>query len=163
MACWYECELRNNSYTTRFNIRRHFTDLHPLKCARKVKQHATDTPKRTNAVLVLVLAKCLNEPSNYIQNIALDEIMTYITIQYIIYIILQQKVNTAKQMYMDCIYTVLFSPALQYCLTFTIHTHTFTHRRRSQPCRATASSLGAVGVRCLAQAHLNTQLGGAGD
>ena len=33
--------------------------------------------------------------------------------------------------------------------------HTFTHRQRCQPCRATASSSGAV--------DLDTQLGGAGD
>jgi hypothetical protein len=42
-------------------------------------------------------------------------------------------------------------------------THTFTHRRRSLPRRATASSSGAVRVRRLAQGHLDTQLGGAGD
>ena len=41
--------------------------------------------------------------------------------------------------------------------------HTFTHRRRCQPCKATASSSGAVRVRCLAQGHLDNQLGGAGD
>ena len=41
--------------------------------------------------------------------------------------------------------------------------HTFTHRRRSQPRRATASWSGAVRVRRLAQGHLHTQLGGAGD
>ena len=41
--------------------------------------------------------------------------------------------------------------------------HTFTHRRRSQPLRVTASSSGAVRVRRLAQRHLNTQLGGAWD
>ena len=39
--------------------------------------------------------------------------------------------------------------------------HTFTHQRRSQPRRAPASSSGAV--RCLAQGHLDTQLGGAWD
>ena len=33
-------------------------------------------------------------------------------------------------------------------------THTSTHRRRSRPRRATASSPGAVRVRCLAQGHL---------
>ena len=32
--------------------------------------------------------------------------------------------------------------------------HTFTHRRRSRPCKATASSPGAVRVRRLAQGHL---------
>ena len=41
--------------------------------------------------------------------------------------------------------------------------HTFTHRRRSQPHRATTSSSAAVRVRCLAQAHLDNQLGGAAD
>ena len=35
--------------------------------------------------------------------------------------------------------------------------HTFPHRRRSQPCKAT------VMLRCLAQGHLDTQLSGAGD
>ena len=39
----------------------------------------------------------------------------------------------------------------------------FTHRRRSQPRRATASWSAAVRVRRLAQGHLHTQLGGAGD
>ena len=39
----------------------------------------------------------------------------------------------------------------------------FTHRRWSQPRRATASLSGAVRMRCLAQGHLDTQLGGAGD
>ena len=37
--------------------------------------------------------------------------------------------------------------------------HTLTHR----PCKATASSSGAVRVECLAQGLINTQLGGAGD
>ena len=42
--------------------------------------------------------------------------------------------------------------------------HTFTHRPRSQPRKATASSSGAVKVRCLAQGHLDTlALGRAGD
>ena len=41
--------------------------------------------------------------------------------------------------------------------------HTLTHRRQSQPCKATASSSGAVRVKCLAQGDVNTQLGGAGD
>ena len=40
--------------------------------------------------------------------------------------------------------------------------HTFTHRLKCQPCKATASSSGAVRVRYLAQGYLNT-LGGAGD
>jgi hypothetical protein len=39
----------------------------------------------------------------------------------------------------------------------------FTHRQRSQPRRATASSSGAAGVRCLTQRHNNTLLGEAGD
>ena len=33
--------------------------------------------------------------------------------------------------------------------------HTLTHRRQRQPCKATASSSGAVWVRCLAQGHIN--------
>ena len=37
--------------------------------------------------------------------------------------------------------------------------HAFTHRRRRQPCKATASSSAAVRVRCLAQGHL----GASGD
>ena len=41
-------------------------------------------------------------------------------------------------------------------------THTFTQRRRSEPCRATTSSPGAVRVRVLVLG-LNPQLGGAGD
>ena len=41
--------------------------------------------------------------------------------------------------------------------------HTFTHRRRSQPRRATASSSGATRVRRLAQGYHDTRLGGAGD
>ena len=42
--------------------------------------------------------------------------------------------------------------------------HTRIHRRRSQPCRATASSSGAVRARRLVQWHFDTQqLGGAWD
>ena len=41
--------------------------------------------------------------------------------------------------------------------------HTFTHRRRSQPRKALASSSGAVRVRSLARGHFDTQLGGAGN
>ena len=41
--------------------------------------------------------------------------------------------------------------------------HTFTHRWRCQARRVTASSSGAVRGSCLAQGHVNTQLGGAGD
>ena len=41
--------------------------------------------------------------------------------------------------------------------------HTFTHRQRCQGEGATASSSGAVRVRCLAHGHLDTQLGGAGN
>ena len=36
--------------------------------------------------------------------------------------------------------------------------HTFTHRRWSQPHRATASSSGAGRLRCPAQGHLNTRM-----
>jgi hypothetical protein len=36
--------------------------------------------------------------------------------------------------------------------------HTLTHRRQSPPCKATASSSGAVRVKCLAQGHINTSL-----
>ena len=50
--------------------------------------------------------------------------------------------------------------ALQYCLTIT---HSFTHSQQCQPCKAPASSSGAVRVRYLAHGHLDTQLGGAGD
>ena len=42
-------------------------------------------------------------------------------------------------------------------------THTLTHRRQGRPCKAIASSSGAVRVKCLAQGHIDTQLGGAGD
>jgi hypothetical protein len=35
--------------------------------------------------------------------------------------------------------------------------HTFTHRRRSEPRKATVSSSGAVRVKCLAQEHIDTQ------
>uniref|UniRef100_A0A8C5FSW3 Uncharacterized protein n=1 Tax=Gadus morhua TaxID=8049 RepID=A0A8C5FSW3_GADMO len=48
----------SNSNTTRFNIRRTFNRFTSIKCTRKLKQHATDIPKHTNAVLFLVLAKC---------------------------------------------------------------------------------------------------------
>ena len=41
--------------------------------------------------------------------------------------------------------------------------HTFEHRRQDQPCKATASSPGAVRVRCLAQRQLNLQLEGSRD
>ena len=34
--------------------------------------------------------------------------------------------------------------------------HASTHRRQCQPCKATASSSGAVRVRCAAQRHLDT-------
>ena len=37
-----------------------------------------------------------------------------------------------------------------------IQAHTFTHRRWSQPCKPTASSSGAVEVRCLAQGQLDS-------
>ena len=39
----------------------------------------------------------------------------------------------------------------------TVKIQTFMHRRRSQTCRATASSSGAVRVRRLAQGHLDTR------
>ena len=52
--------------------------------------------------------------------------------------------------------------ALQYCLTFT-HSCTHSHRRRSQTFKVTACWSGAVRVMCLAQGHLDTQLGGAGE
>ena len=35
--------------------------------------------------------------------------------------------------------------------------HTLSHRRQRQPCKATASSSGAVRVKCLAQGHINTR------
>ena len=41
--------------------------------------------------------------------------------------------------------------------------HTSTPWRRNPPCKATGSQRGAGRVRCLAQEHLETQLGGAGD
>ena len=41
--------------------------------------------------------------------------------------------------------------------------HKLTHRRQSQPCKVTGSSSGAVRIRCHAQGHINTELGGAGD
>ena len=41
--------------------------------------------------------------------------------------------------------------------------NTFTHRWRCQPCKATASSSGAARGMCLAQRHLDTKRGGAGD
>ena len=40
---------------------------------------------------------------------------------------------------------------------------TFTHGWQSQPCRTTGSWSGAVRVRCPAQGHRHTQIGGAGD
>ena len=57
--------------------------------------------------------------------------------------------------YIQLIFLTLLSKAT--------YNHSFTHRRRSKPHRATASSSGAVGVRRLAQGHLYTQLAGAGD
>ena len=52
---------------------------------------------------------------------------------------------------MDCIYTALYNIAQH----SPINTH--IHRQRYQPCKVTASSSGAVSVRCLAQGHLDTQ------
>ena len=49
------------------------------------------------------------------------------------------------------------------CFTMLPNIHPFTHRRPSHPLKATASSSGAVRERCLAQSHLDTRLGGAGD
>ena len=46
------------------------------------------------------------------------------------------------------------------CIYFT---RSYTHRQRCQPRKATASSSGALTVRCLAQGQLDIQLGGAGD
>ena len=43
------------------------------------------------------------------------------------------------------------------------HNKPFIRRQRCQPCKATASSSGAVKVRCLAQGHLDNRLGGAGN
>ena len=56
-------------------------------------------------------------------------------------------------------------PSKRLTILLHIHTfiHTFTHRRRCQPCRATASSSGAVRVRCHAQGYIDTQLGRAGE
>ena len=53
----------------------------------------------------------------------------------------------------------------RFTISLNIHPsmHTFTHPRWCQPCKATASSPGAVRVRCLAEGHLDTRLGGAGD
>jgi len=44
------------------------------------------------------------------------------------------------------------------CHTYA-HSYTFIHQQRCQPCNATASSLGAVRVRCVAHRHLNTWQG----
>ena len=41
--------------------------------------------------------------------------------------------------------------------------HTCTHQQQCQLCKATARSSGAIKVRCLAQGHLDTRQGGAGD
>ena len=64
---------------------------------------------------------------------------------------------------MGCIYTALFSKCFTILPKIHPFMHTFTHRRRSQPRKETASSSGAVRARRLAQGHLDTQLGGAGD
>ena len=40
---------------------------------------------------------------------------------------------------------------------------TFSRHFLPKPCRATASSWGAVRVRCIAQGQHDTPLGGAGD
>ena len=53
------------------------------------------------------------------------------------------------------------------CFTILPHIHPFVHiftnHQRCQQRKVTASSPGAVRVRCLAQGHLDTKLGGAGD
>ena len=61
--------------------------------------------------------------------------------------------------------TMASQSALQFCLNVTHScTHSCTYSRRSQPRKAPASSSGKVRVRsCLAQGHVETQLGGAGD
>ena len=103
--------------------------------------------------------------------------MTCITIQYIIYIILQQNVIlTYKTISKHCKTNLngphLFSAFLtiDHPIRFTLlphihhsrtHSHTdggVSHARR-QPARRELT----VRVRCLAQGHLDTQLGGAGD
>ena len=71
-------------------------------------------------------------------------------------------------MVMDCICIQRFSNQLPLKALYNIASlspiiQTFPHRRWSQPCRATASSSGAVRVRRLARGHLDTHLGGAGD
>ena len=63
---------------------------------------------------------------------------------------------------MVLIYIALLSKALYSVFTVT-DIHPFTHRRLSQPRRATVSSSGAIRVRRLAQGHHDTWLGGAGD
>ena len=47
--------------------------------------------------------------------------------------------------------------ALQYCLTFTIHTPTAESTMQGDSQLVGSSQSGAVRVRCLTQAHLNTQ------
>ena len=54
--------------------------------------------------------------------------------------------------------------ALQYWIhNINLFKQTLTHRRRCQSRKVTASSSGAIRVRRLAQQHLDTRLGGAGD
>ena len=60
-------------------------------------------------------------------------------------------------------YRAFVASALSKRFTILPNIHPFTHRRRCQPCKATASSSGAVRGRCLTQGHLDTKLGGAGD
>ena len=57
---------------------------------------------------------------------------------------------------MVLIYIALLSKRVTVLTDIHPFTHTFTPRRRSQPRRATASSLGAIMVRCLAQGHHDT-------
>jgi len=53
--------------------------------------------------------------------------------------------------------------AFKYHFTVTSHSpiHPFIHQQRCQPCKATTNTSGAGRVRCLAQGHLDTLLGGA--
>ena len=77
---------------------------------------------------------------------------------------IQNDFETLQNKYKWPVFIYRFSNHWPPKVLYNIASHSpLTHRRRSQPCKATASSSGAVRVRCLAQGHLNTQLGGAGD
>jgi len=70
---------------------------------------------------------------------------------------LSDGVGTPVDTYMDCVYIAFLSKAFTFLPHIHPFIHTFTHRRRCQPCKATASWSGAVKVRwCLAQGHLHT-------